>query len=54
MTILKHIEKEISRIEYNIKLGKSKQARNHLDGYSLKGLEEQIEKLKKCFKILSE
>jgi hypothetical protein len=54
MTILEHIKKEIKRIEYEIKMGKSKQARNHLDGYSLKGLEESKEKLKKCLKILSE
>jgi len=54
MTILESIKKEIKRIEYEIKIGKSKQARNHLDGYSLKGLKETKEKLKKCIKILSE
>jgi hypothetical protein len=54
MTILEHIKKEINRIGYEIKMGKSKNARNHLDGYSLKGLEEQKEKLTKCLKILSE
>jgi|TARA_Y100000361_G_C10913556_1_gene215224 hypothetical protein len=53
MTVIEHIEKEIKRLEYEISMGSSKNARNHLDGYSLKGLEDKKEKLKKCLKILS-
>ena len=54
MTIIEHIKKEIKRLEYEINMGSGKNARNHLDGYSLKGLKEKKEKLKKCLKILSE
>tara|TARA_Y100000592_G_C5375490_1_gene270744 strand:- start:190 stop:354 length:165 start_codon:yes stop_codon:yes gene_type:complete len=52
MTIIEHIKKEIKRLEYEINIGSSKNARNHLDGYSLKGLKEKKEKLKKCLNIL--
>jgi hypothetical protein len=54
MTIIEHIKKEIERLKYNIQMGKSSNARNHLDGYSLKGLEKKKQKLEKCLKILSE
>ena len=56
MTIVEHIKKEIKRLEYNITMGKGEHisSRNHLDGFTLKGLQKDLKKLKKCIKILSE
>jgi hypothetical protein len=54
MTLLEHVEKELNRIEHEIKLGKTKNARNYLDGYASAGLNKKQEVLKKILKLLKE
>ena len=54
MTLLEHCQKEIRKLKYDIQAGKDpKNARNHLDGFTLKGLDEKLEKLKSVEKILN-
>ena len=52
-TLLEHCQEEIQKLQYNIQAGKDpKNARNHLDGFTLKGLNERLEKLKSVEQIL--
>ena len=53
MTLLEHCQEEIQRVKYMINAGKSpKNARNHLDGYTLRGIKEKLIKLQEVEKIL--
>ncbi len=54
MTLLEHVEKELNRIEHEIKLGKTKNARNYLDGFGIAGLNKKQEVLNKILKLLKE
>jgi len=54
MTLLEHVEKELNRIKHEILLGKTKNARNYLDGYGISGLNKKQEVLEKILKLLKE
>jgi len=54
MTLLEHVEKELKRIKHEIALGKTKNARNYLDGYGTAGLNKKQEVLEKILKLLKE
>jgi len=52
-TLLEHCQEEIQKLEYSIRAGKDpKNARNHLDGFTLKGLKEKLKNLKNIEKTL--
>ena len=54
MTLLEHAEKELNRIKHELKLGKTKNGRNYLDGYGIVGLNKKQEVLEKILKLLNE
>ena len=54
MTLLDHVETELKRIKHEITLGKTKNARNYLDGFGLAGLTKKQEVLEKILKLLKE